>query len=232
MISSGNDIVSLNAINITRTKQYRFYSKILSSTEKALYNQAAFASIPFENFVWLLWSIKESAYKYLKRNSPDLVFIPIKFEVTQLLIPSGYVLANFEGIQMEGAGFGNIPALKGVVTFGIHTLYSASLLYPELIVSVVNGDENFENVCWGVKLIGENEANNQSIEVRKFLIDRLQHILHLDALVMGKTSGGIPVVLNEGEELAVAISLSHHERFVGYSFQQDSFNQMTQIHYM
>jgi len=219
MTSAGNDIVSLNAINITRTKHYRFYSKILSPTEKALYNQAAFAAIPFENFVWLLWSIKESAYKYLKRNNPDLVFTPVKFILTDLLIPSRYILANFEGIQMEGAGFGNIPALKGVVTFGIHTLYSESLLYRELIVSFVNGDENFENICWGVKLIGANDASCQSIEVRKFLIDRLHHILHLDGLVTGKTPGGIPVVLNEGEELAVAISLSHHGWFVGYSFQ-------------
>ncbi len=219
MISSGNDIVSLNAINITRTKQYRFYSKILSRTEKALYNQAAFASTPFENFVWLLWSIKESAYKYLKRNNPDLVFTPVKFIVTQLLIPSRFNLSNFEGIQMEGAGFDNMPALKGVIVFEDETLYSASLTYRELIVSVVNRDDNFENIYWGVKLIEENDASNQSTEVRKFLINRLQHILDLDGLVMGKTSGGIPIVLNDNEELAVAISLSHHERFVGYSFQ-------------
>ena len=33
MISAGNDIVALNAINITRTKQPRFYSKILSAAE-------------------------------------------------------------------------------------------------------------------------------------------------------------------------------------------------------
>jgi len=219
MISTGNDIVSLNAINITRTKQYRFYSKILSPAEKTLYNQAAFASIPFENFVWLLWSIKESAYKYLKRIDPGLVFIPIKFEVTRLLVPSRYTFANFEGIQTEGAGFGNMPAFKGVITFGNNTLYSASLMYRELIVSVVNRDENLENIYWGVKLIEENDASYQSIAVRKFLIDRLQHILHLDGLVMGKTPVGMPVVLNGGEELAVAVSLSHHGRFVGYSFQ-------------
>jgi phosphopantetheinyl transferase (holo-ACP synthase) len=219
MISTGNDIVSLNAINITRTKQEKFYSKTLSPTEKELYNQAEFTAIPFENFVWLLWSIKESAYKYLKRNNPNLVFTPVKFIVSQLLIPSWYTLANFEGMQIEGEGFGNIPALKSVVTFGDDTLYSASLMYRDLIVSVVNWDENFENIYWGVKLIEENDATNQSIEVRKFLIDRLQHILRLDGLVMGKTSGGIPIVLNDNEELAVAVSLSHHERFVGYSFQ-------------
>src|ERR1700691_5688102 len=101
MISAGNDIISLNAINITRTKQEKFYSKILSPTEKELYNQAEFTTIPFENFVWLLWSIKESAYKYLKRNNPGLVFIPIKFTVKQLLIPHGYISTNFGARQLE-----------------------------------------------------------------------------------------------------------------------------------
>ncbi len=219
MISAGNDIISLNAINIARTKQYRFYSKILSPSEKALYNQATFATTPFENFVWLLWSIKESAYKYLKRNNPDLVFTPVKFIVAELLVPSRYTLTNFEGIQMEGPGFDNRLAIKGLINFGDNTLYSASLLYRELIVSVVNRDENFGNTFWGVKLIGENEASYQSTEVRKFLIDRLQRILNIDGLVMGKTPSGIPIVLNDSEEFPVAISLSHHERFVGYSIQ-------------
>jgi phosphopantetheinyl transferase (holo-ACP synthase) len=226
MISAGNDIVSLNAINITRTKQYRFYSKILSPSEKSLYNQAEFAAIPFENFVWLLWSVKESAYKYLKRNNPELIFIPLKFVVTQLQIPSGYAFTNLENPRMEGTGFDNMPAFKGVITFGDDTIYSASLMYRELIISVINRDENFETTYWGVKLIGENDASYQSIEVRKLLIDRVQHILRLDGLVMGKTSGGTPVVLKNSEELDVAVSLSHHERFVGYSFQlEDSLNQ-------
>jgi len=55
MTSTGNDIVALNAIAIARTKQNRFYSKILSPSEKNLYSQAGFSKIPFENFVWLLW---------------------------------------------------------------------------------------------------------------------------------------------------------------------------------
>ena len=219
MTSAGNDIVSLNAIDIARTNEYRFYSKILSPTEKAIYNRAMFSTIPFEKFVWLLWSIKESAYKFLKRNNEELAFIPLKFVVTHLLVPSGYTLTNFEGIQIEGAGFGNMPALKGVVSFGSATLYSASLMYWELIGSTVNGDENFENTFWGVKLIGENDRSYQSMEVRKFLMERLQCILHVDGLAMGKTPGGIPIVLNDSEELSVAVSLSHHERFVGYSFQ-------------
>jgi phosphopantetheinyl transferase (holo-ACP synthase) len=218
MISTGNDIISLNAINIARTKQEKFYSKILSPTEKELYNQAEFASIPFENFVWLLWSIKESAYKYLKRNNPGLVFIPIKFTVKQLLIPTAYALTNFETTQLEGIGFNNIPAVKGVINIGDDTLYSNSLIYQELIVSVANSDENFENTHWGLKLINEADADYQSLAVREFMVERLQEVLHLDGLVIGKNTIGIPTVLKEGEELEVAVSLSHHDKLVAYSF--------------
>lgn len=219
MISTGNDIISLNAINIIRTKQEKFYSKILSPTEKELYNQAEFAAIPFENFVWLLWSMKESAYKYLKRNNPGLVFIPIKFTVKQLLIPSGYALKNFEATQLKGTGFNNIPTLKGIITIGVDTLYSRSLMHRELIISVVNSDENFENTHWGVKLIDRVDSEYQSTAVRSFLVERLHEVLHLDGLVIAKNAIGIPTVLKEGKELPIAVSLSHHEGFVAYSFQ-------------
>jgi phosphopantetheinyl transferase (holo-ACP synthase) len=219
MTSTGNDIVSLNAINITRTKQYRFYSKILSTAEKGLYNGPEFATVPFENFVWLLWSIKESAYKYLKRAWPDLVFIPGKFTVKQLLFPAGYTLANFEETEVESAGFDNKGALKGIVTFGTNTLYSRSLMYRELIVSVVNDGENFENTCWGIKLIDNPDPEYQATAVRRFLVNRLQGLYPLDELVVGKNTEGTPIVLKKGEELAVVVSLSHHECFVAYSFQ-------------
>ncbi len=53
MLSTGNDIVALNAINVTRTKQPQFYSKILTPSEAELYNQPDFAALPFEIFVWL-----------------------------------------------------------------------------------------------------------------------------------------------------------------------------------
>ena len=218
MISAGNDIISLNAVNITLTKQEKFYSKILSPTEKELYNQAEFTTIPFENFVWLLWSIKESAYKYLKRNNSGLIFIPIKFTVKQLFIPHGYALTNFEATQLEGTGFDNIPAFEGIITTGDDALYSRSLMYTELIVSVVNSDENFGNTHWGLKLIGKVDPEYQSTAVREFLIERLQGFLRLDGLVISKSSGGIPVVLKGNSKLRVAVSLSHHEQLIAYSF--------------
>jgi phosphopantetheinyl transferase (holo-ACP synthase) len=219
MTSTGNDIVSLNTINIARTKQSRFYSKILSDTEKALYYEAEFAAIPLENFVWLLWSIKESAYKYLQRNKPELIFTPTKFVVTQLQPPFEYNITNFAATETEGTGFDSEKVFKGIITFGADTLYTRSLMYRELIVSVVNGDENFENTYWGIKLIDNPDPEYQSMAVRAFLINRLHRLFLLDDLTIGKNALGFPIVLNGGKETDIPVSLSHHDHFVAYSFQ-------------
>ncbi len=84
MKSAGNDIVALRCIDIQRTGQFRFYSKILSTSEQTLYHQPLLADMPFENYVWLLWSVKESVYKFLKRSIPDLIFSPTKICIQEI----------------------------------------------------------------------------------------------------------------------------------------------------
>jgi phosphopantetheinyl transferase (holo-ACP synthase) len=219
MISTGNDIVSLNAINITRTKQHKFYSKILSDSENPLYNEFGLAGIPFENFVWLLWSIKESAYKFLQRNEPGLIFTPIKFMVEGLYLPSDYVTSSFGTTQSEGTGFDNQNCIKGVVAFGQHTLYSCSLIRREFIFSVVNHGDSFEKTCWGIKLIDNPDHENQSKEVRLFLIEKLQQLYGANDFNISKSSHNCPILLKGTEVSAIPVSLSHHEQFIAYSFQ-------------
>jgi phosphopantetheinyl transferase (holo-ACP synthase) len=220
MLSTGNDIVSLNAVNKTRTKQFVFYSKILSHTEKELFDKSEFKSIPFENFVWLLWSIKESAYKYLQRITPDILFSPTKITVNNVQIPVGYNLNTIDITQTEGIGFNNMMVLNGSATYGSTTLYSSSILSSELILSVVNHKENFENVGWGVKLIDKNDPDYQSAAVRAFLVKKLNTLFRTDDLVILKTPDGIPIVMKKNVELPIPVSLSHHDRLIAYSYTQ------------
>ena len=217
MISAGNDIVSIDAVDIPRTKQIKFYSRILSTSEQALYTQPEYAHIPFEQFVWLLWSVKESAFKYLQRLNSALIFSPTKFIVTQLSVPLGFAPKGFEAAETAQRGFGD-DAFKAVLTYGEFTLYSRSLIYRELIVSVINAGDNFENTCWGVKAIATSHPANQSAEVRTFLAKCLQQNFSLDAEII-KNAESIPLILIEG--VAIPVSLSHHGRFVGYSYQAE-----------
>lgn len=218
MISTGNDVIALTAINAARTNQHKFYSKILSDSETPLYNEFSIAGISFENFVWLLWSIKESVYKYLQRHNPALIFTPVKFIVEELRVPSTYTITKFNGIGEEGTGYYGHPALTGVVTFGQVKLYSCSLLYDELISTVINSSNNFENVHWGFKSIDNPTNKNQSKEVRLFLIERLKQLYGDINFRLDKNENGCPILFKGDDETGIPISLSHHENIVGYSF--------------
>jgi phosphopantetheinyl transferase (holo-ACP synthase) len=213
MQSTGNDIVSLNAIDVTRTKQPTFYSKILSSTEISLADDPRFAVIPFEIFVWLLWSIKESAFKYLQRIDADVLFTPVKFEVTQFQMPASFKIQAFINEELTGVGFSNIENIRSTISFGDYILHSCSLIYQEFIATVVNSNEDFSKIHWGIKQIDSNETTIQSAEVRKFLIENLTD----NNISIGKNPHGIPVILKDNIEQPMLVSLSHHENFIAYS---------------
>jgi len=220
MISTGNDIVALSAIIAARTNQHKFYSKILSDSETPLYNELSLAGIPFENFVWLLWSIKESAYKFLQRHNAGLVFTPVKFVVEELRLPPAYIIEKFDAITEEGIGFNGYPALTGIIAFGEVKLHSCSLLYDKLISTVINDANDFENTCWGFKLISGTTHENQSTEVRQFLIERLKKLYGHDDFRVDKNENGCPILFKGHDETLIPISFSHHENIIGYSFNQ------------
>lgn len=215
MTSAGNDVVSLAAIDITRTNQYKFYSKILSDSEIPLYNEFSLAQIPFEVFVWLLWSIKESAYKFLQRDNPELLFTPVKFVVTDLHLPAGYSVPAFNPPVIENTGCDGINAIQSTITFADHTLSACSVLFNEFIHTVANSGDDFENVLLGVKKIDSDHSDVQSAEVRSFLLERVKNV-YGDDFRVEKNDSGCPVLL--GADVQIPVSLSHHGRFVGYSF--------------
>ncbi|HEY8929839.1 MAG TPA: 4'-phosphopantetheinyl transferase superfamily protein [Mucilaginibacter sp.] len=216
MISAGNDIVCLSTINAARTNQYKFYSKILSDAEFPLYNEFSLAGIPFEIFVWLLWSVKESAYKFLQRHQPGLIFTPVKFVVTSLQLPAGLQLTSFGLPQLTGSGFDSTVA--GIVNYDSFCLHSRSLLYNELIATVINGDSHFNHITWGIKVVDSDDTEKQSLEVRSFLIESIKEVFGEGNFRVDKNVHGCPVLVKNGEEMDVPVSLSHHEGFVGYSF--------------
>ncbi len=84
MHSAGNDVVAFRLTDPERSAQPRFYNQILSPSEIALFHSGALPSLSFHIFLWLCWSIKESAYKFRKRYHPDLVFSPTAIPVTEI----------------------------------------------------------------------------------------------------------------------------------------------------
>ena len=221
MISAGNDIVSIAAINTVRTKQPAFYKKILSETEINQYQAAYSEIIPFEIYTWLLWSIKESAYKYLQRLNPELIFSPTRFVVSDLRRPKRQLTESFGSSQLEAIGFDEERAWTGLITCGNNILYSRSVLYPNVIHSVVNYEDTFKKVYSGIKTITNTSSANQSATVRTFILDKLSSLFSTKKLRVDKSKRGIPVISDGENQMQLPVSLSHHEHFIAYSFYYD-----------
>ncbi len=196
--STGNDIVDLSATDPQRTSSYRFYSRIISGEEKTLYDQLG--GLPFDNYVWLLWSIKESVYKYTSRTDTALVFAPLTIPVLHLDPPSG-------------DGF-----YKSMVIYGSEMLYSRSIITNRLIVTVVSNDENFDRTWWGFRPIDEAGYADQSAEVRTFALGKLHSALLRTDLRIEKSAAGYPVLLDGKGPLDIPLSLAHHGHFIAYSY--------------
>ena len=217
MQSMGNDIIDLRAIDTQRSNDSRFYTKILLPSEMALYQRPECAHIPFEHFLWLLWSIKESGYKYLKRGFPDLVFSPLKIIIQCIDLPAGTVVKYFKDGQWEGNVTGE-DCYKGSCIFENNIFYFKSKLYAELIATVVSEDENFENTRWGIQTIEHADAGHQSKEVRSFFLKRLNAFIPYNDLRIEKKATGYPVIFDGAKELKLPISFAHHGNFISYSF--------------
>jgi phosphopantetheinyl transferase (holo-ACP synthase) len=207
MKSTGNDIVALDATDPQRTGSARFFSRILAAGEQSLFSQQAYPDLPFDHYVWLLWSVKESVYKYEQRIRPGLAFAPLKIEVRQLLPPRK-----------------DVPALrkdefyKAVILSDDKTLYSRSIIRNGMIASVVSEDENFEHSRWGFSPIAHSAYKHQSASVRALAIRELCASLSRSNLRIEKNRFGIPVIHDEEEVLDIPLSLAHHDRYIAYSY--------------
>jgi phosphopantetheinyl transferase (holo-ACP synthase) len=198
MNSTGNDIVALQATDWQRTISTRFYSRILAAGEQALFNLQALPGLPFDHFVWLLWSIKESVYKFELRARTGFRFSPVKIAVHRLTHDGGFY--------------------QGVVFHGETTFYSRSIIRDEVIVTVVSSDPNFARTRWGFEAIGQSSYAHQSASVRTLATAELSSAISRANLRIGKNQFGIPVICDGEEILDIPVSLAHHGRYVAWSF--------------
>jgi phosphopantetheinyl transferase (holo-ACP synthase) len=190
-ISTGNDIVFLKATRPQRTGQFRFYSRILQPSEHSFT-----LPLPFDEYVWLCWSIKESAFKYCKRHSPDLVFAPLNIGVRRLAFVDGYYQSFVE-------------------PFGV---FSRSVIRDGVIATVVSEDETFTHTRWGFRSIASAAYADQSSAVRAALLEELRGLGFSDDLQIDKNASGCPVVLSGGQPIDLPVSLSHHDHYIAWSF--------------
>lgn len=206
MISAGNDIVALNLVDKQRTLLPAFYLKFITPAELSLHKDSA---ISFESFVWLLWSVKESAYKYLKRNDENLVFSPNKLIVQNFSVSGDIDRCDFDTDQSVDVYY------DGIVSTGSFTIKFKSAINNHFIATIINEGE----VYWGVQTIAEGDYHNQSNSVRLLALAKLNSILLADDLWIDKHTSGYPFIMNGRYKLETALSFAHHGCYVSYAFQ-------------
>lgn len=199
MISTGNDIVSLQKIDKERTAQYRFYSKILGPAEHDLFDHAPLL-ISFEHYVWMLWSVKESAYKYFKRLNNDLLFSPLKFVITEIYFHNDATTNTF---------------FTGNIIFDNQTLYFLSDYNDARIHTIVHNENNFDNIRSGIVEIQSEKYADQSAAAKEFLKKDLEKYF-TGEIMIEKSEAGFPDVFCDGKKMDVAVSLSHDGLWVGW----------------
>jgi phosphopantetheinyl transferase (holo-ACP synthase) len=197
--STGNDIVALAETDPDRTSRYRFYSRIVSPEEFSLYDELKAGGLSFPVFVWLLWSIKESAYKYVSRADRALRFAPLKIPVTRLTQRKFYY--------------------EGMIGCGHSMFYSRSFIDPgETIMTVVSRQEDFGDVRWGMRRIGDPNHAMQSALVRKFALQSLSTVIAGASLRIVKAPDGPPELWDGDRPVDIPVSLAHHGPWVAWSY--------------
>ncbi len=197
--STGNDIVALAATdpdsNLPLPVLFpdRFTGRIF------LIRRVESRRIILSDIVWLLWSIKESAYKYVSRADRALRFAPLKIPVTRLT-------------QRE-------IFYEGMIGCGHSMFYSRSFIDPgETIMTVVSGQEDFGDVRWGMRRIGDPNHAMQSALVRKFALQSLSTVLAGASLRIVKAPDGPPELWDGDRPVDIPVSLAHHGHLGRWSY--------------
>lgn len=184
----GNDIVDLQyALQQSNWQREGFLDKIFTEEEQSL---IANASDKFEK-VWLLWSMKESAYKaYLQKYSKRF-FNPKMLQCKLLLGCSGQVSIKGERFTTQTNRSKNV----------IHTIAFTEGEYVNPI------SEYFD--------VGNISYPLPQTETRRRLKLIAEKVLSIPAesLHIVKNKAGIPQLFTHGNRLNVSFSLTHHGRF-------------------
>jgi hypothetical protein len=94
--------------------------------------------------------------------------------------------------------------------------YYQSEVTDEYINTVVNNDDNFEDVKWGAARINPTNNMERSVMAREFLLDELRVLLG-NSIQVKNSAGGYPVILRGDTVLDIVVSLAHDGEFAGWS---------------
>jgi hypothetical protein len=190
-VSVGNDVVDLGDPETRLSGLHpRWVERVFCAAER----EALEASPSRHRLHWALWAAKESAHKARRRLDPGAAFSPRELEVELSLPPEGGVAAG--------------RVVHGSEVFAVELRLDGSCLH----AVATSGEEAGARVLWRVgRATGDPGAS-----ARRLAATAIGWALELDPSDL-QIVGRPPVATCRHRRIEVAVSLSHHGRFVAFA---------------
>ncbi len=201
----GNDIVDLYHSD-ARTFHPRFPERICTESEWKYLKNFIPCSSQWLETLWIIWSIKESAYKAIKQIYPDMSASWNSFETVQypgyVRCQPGVILRVKTDIYRETKNRKNPPGKDKMPDY-IHTITCSESI-------------PFQQIRKKTGII--SSVGNESEQVRRFIEKSIMKKWknNPDKLTWSKHISGAPVLSANGMDTPYRISFSHHGRYLAY----------------
>lgn len=216
----GNDIVDLKDPETSCGGQHpRFDERVFSARERA----ALLRSPDRQRVRWVLWAVKESAFKGLIQTQPETVFSPARFVVD--------LGSQIQDSQLHDSRLldSRLPgSIQGSVTYRDKRYRATVELDRDHIHAIVSDDSPPNRTLWGSLRIADRGAAQNSTasrRVRALAIDRIAARLGFNRADLSiERNGRIPHLVHRGVRLLATLSLSHHGSYVGFACRMASWS--------
>lgn len=192
----GNDIIDLKEVSeSSRTRRQRFLNKVFTIDEQAF----LLTQNDINGSIWLLWSMKESAWKAHYRNSSIRLFSPKLMQ------------CKAQYCSIEG------DFVSGIVSVEKKQYQTFSLWKNDLIHTTANSTAvPIEHDFFRMAAVS---SKGQSAQVRNKVCQTISSHLgySLNAISIGYSNHGVPQVIVNGVNSNIKLSISHHGRFGAYA---------------
>jgi len=202
----GNDVVDLqDAANAGKSGDSRFLKKILTDAEIEMVKSAANP----DALLWSFWACKETAYKVMKKKSPDSPFIPGRWQVVihkkRTDCWEGEVIVGGK----DGIPVRLFPGLNYVCCVGAENKAVLNKLIQN-VYALPDGENispsRFARRCIRRTLAQSYGWNFDAIQIRR---KKWKQELQPPAVFLG------------GQKTNIDLSISHDGRFVAYAYCQN-----------
>ncbi|MBI2269140.1 MAG: 4'-phosphopantetheinyl transferase superfamily protein [Bacteroidetes bacterium] len=208
----GNDIVDMeDGRNLNRSGQKRFLDKLFTPSEQQLIS----ASDMPDHMIWVLWSIKESAYKVVNRSTGIRSYVPLSYKVqlSSALLKSKMInRENSSGVKFLDS---SISALG-------FKLFAKTLVTRNFIYSHASSEFSYlKHVKWNIEKTTATKPEQQSHTIRE---SAKKHIAQTQRIEMSEISisndeGRPPCVqINHKSINKIDLSFTHDGPYLAYSY--------------